>query len=198
MKFKQLTLLGITALVAFSEPTFAQTNTNTSVNFPITIPGAISIFTSLPDTTPDLATVGISAGLITLRASPENYAKVDYNFGPATNFLTRFQVSGEIYNAPESTGVDAAALYAGYRAMVSQNYELTLSGFGRRNWATVNSGLIKPSWSGGGQLTADWRTLSGNNLFTEAAVGVESPTAYNGRWSQYLKAGVKLYFGTHF
>lgn len=168
--------------------------TNTSVNLPITIPGALSIFTNLPDTTPDLATVGISAGLITLRAAPENYVKVDYDFGKGTNFLTRMQLSGEIYNAPESSGIDSAALYLGYRAMVGQNYELTLSGFGRRNWASVNNGLITPSWSGGGQVTADFRMLSGNNAYWDTAAGVESATAPGGKFSQYIKAGVKFFF----
>ena len=172
----------------------AQTNTNTSANLPITIPGGLSIFTNLPDTTPDLATIGISAGLITLRSSPENYIKVEYDFGGATNFLTRLQLGAEIYNAPEATGVDSLALYGGYRALVGQNYELTLAGFGRRNWATVNNGLITPSFSGGVQADVSWRMLTGNNLFWNAAWGTESPTAGGGIWSQYIKAGVKMYF----
>lgn len=187
-------LLFLLPFLLLSVSVEAQTDTNTAVNLPLTIPGALSIFTNLPDTTPDLATIGISAGLITLRASPENYVKVDYDFGHATNFVSRLQLSGEIYNAPASSGIDSAALYAGYRAMVGKNYEMTLAGFGRRNWANVNSGLITPSWSGGGQVDVNWRIMTGNNAFWNGAAGVESATAPGGKFSQYIKAGVKFYF----
>ena len=172
----------------------AQTNTNTGVNLPITIPGFIGFFTNLPDTTPDLANIGLSAGIVTLRSAPENYVKVDYDVGAGTNFLSRLVFSGEIYNAPEASGIDALAVYGGMRPMVGSNYEVTLQGFGRRNFSTVNDGLITPGYSGGGQVEASWRMLTGNNIFWNAAVDCESPTQKHGPWSQSLKGGIKFYF----
>lgn len=180
-------LLAFLSLVGLCFAAEGQTNTNT-VSLPITIPGGLNIFTNLPSTSLDLAKVEASAGATLLRSSPENYIHIDWDVA------SRIQLGGEIYNAPGGVGIDSAAAYLGYRAMVNPNYALTLQVFGRRSWATINSGLITPSWSGGFQADINWRMLSGNNAYWDGAWGVESPTQRGGSFSQYIKAGVKFCF----
>lgn len=162
--------------------TFAQSNT---VALPITLPGGINIFTNFPSTTPDLSTLGISAGAITLSGQAEAYAKADWNFGGATNFWSRFNVSADIYSAPGGSTIDAAAGYIGYRIMCAKDYELTLHGFGRRYWN--NFGGSEPKWTAGGGIEANWRVIQGNNLFYDTELDFVSRR-------QELKVGLKFYF----
>lgn len=166
----------------------------TSVDLPITIPGGFQFFTNFPDTTPDQAKLSLAVGLITLRAAPENYVKVGWNVGKSTNFLSKIKFSLEMYNAPQASGVDSLGAYLGYRLMTSPNYDLVVEGFGRRNFSSVNNGLITPGFSGGVGLDAYWRLLTGNNIYANAAWQMESPTAPGGQWEQVLKAGLAVFF----
>lgn len=189
-------LTGLTMLASCE----AKSQTNTSVSLPITIPVGLNIFTNFPDTTPDLALFSVSAGIITLQGSPENYIKGDLNLGDASTFLNRFRLGADEYNAPEASVIDAAGLYVGYRMMVASNYELTPEAFLRRYFATMNDGLFKPSTTGGVDLDARWRILQGNNLYSQVCPDIEknNSTGSGGRWGIGLKVGLSFYFGKHF
>lgn len=167
----------------------AQTTNSTPTQAPFAIPGInLNFLTNIP-TVQDFTKmkIGLETGVASQNSVVANYIKGDYYLG------TNWMLSGEIQNAPVSTTIESASIYAGYRK-VWANAELYTEVGARRNFA--GDGDVIPSYQSGALFGASWIPMTGGNMALTASLGVwTSPNAaFSQKPNTEIRGGFKVGF----